>query len=212
MDTAVQYLIYFHALMGTIALVGGMIAIVSRKGMRLHKKAGIIFVFSMTLAALSALIVAILPGHYNPFLFAMGIFSGYFLIIGYRALDYKRASHNFNTDKLISQIMAIVCLAMLTLPVLLQGNINIVLSIFGAFGLLSSLSTIHRLKNTENMRREWKTMHLGNITGAYIAAVSAFFVVNQILPGIYNWFAPSIVGIIFIAYWIRKVTTKSALQ
>ena len=43
------------------------------------------------------------------------------------------------------------------------------------------------------------------MTGGYISAVSAFFVVNDILPGLWNWFMPGIVGGIYINYMIRKL-------
>ena len=46
------------------------------------------------------------------------------------------------------------------------------------------------------------------MTGGYIDAVSVFFVVNQILPSVWNWFVPTLVGSIYIAYWINKLNKK----
>ena len=49
------------------------------------------------------------------------------------------------------------------------------------------------------------------MTGGYIAAVTAFFVVNEILPGIANWFVPGVIGGAYIAWWIKSLNrTKPA--
>jgi len=44
------------------------------------------------------------------------------------------------------------------------------------------------------------------MTGGYISAVTAFFVVNEILPGLWNWFIPTLIGSIYIAFWMKKVS------
>ena len=63
----------------------------------------------------------------------------------------------------------------------------------------------------QRIRKGWLKLHLGKMTGGYIAAVSAFFVVNQILPGISNWFVPSVVGSVFITYWMNKLNKPKTL-
>ena len=52
-------------------------------------------------------------------------------------------------------------------------------------------------------------MHLGKMMGGYISAVTAFFVVNQIIPGMWNWFVPGVVGGVYISYWMMKLTKKT---
>lgn len=46
------------------------------------------------------------------------------------------------------------------------------------------------------------------MTGGYISAVTAFFVVNQILINLWNWFLPGVIGGIYITFWIRKLKKK----
>jgi hypothetical protein len=41
--------------------------------------------------------------------------------------------------------------------------------------------------------------------------VTAFFVVNQVLPGIWNWFVPGIIGGLYITYWMIKMNKKKPL-
>ena len=46
------------------------------------------------------------------------------------------------------------------------------------------------------------------MTGGYIAAFTAFVVVNQILPGVYGWLTPTALGTIYIMYWNKKIKNK----
>ena len=45
--------------------------------------------------------VAVLPKHESPFLFAVGIFSLYFVLTGNRALKFKRETPDLIIDKLL---------------------------------------------------------------------------------------------------------------
>ena len=90
MEKAIQILIYFHAAFGGIALLAGLLAIIAKKGKTLHRKAGLVFFYSMMLSGITALVIAVLPNHESPFLFAVGIFSLYFVFTGNRALKFKR--------------------------------------------------------------------------------------------------------------------------
>ena len=75
METFATYLIYIHATLGSIAFIAGFIAIITKKGNTAHKKSGIVFYYAMLAAAISALVIAVLPKHENPFLFTIGLFS-----------------------------------------------------------------------------------------------------------------------------------------
>ena len=201
MEPIIQILIIIHAILGTIALISGLIAIITRKGSKVHKQGGICFVYSMFLSGAVAIFVSVLPGHENPFLFSIGIFSIYFLLIGYRATKFKNPNHKLTFETRISQLMFLVCSAMIIMPIINSFSLNIVSTVFGVF---ASLSNILQFRNIEDTKKKWLSIHLGNITGAYISAVTAFMVVNQLLPGTLNWFAPSVPGAIFIIYWLRK--------
>ncbi|MEZ4804279.1 MAG: DUF2306 domain-containing protein [Bacteroidia bacterium] len=84
-----QILIIVHATQGGIALLCGMIAILSKKGSALHKRAGKIFFYSMLSSALLSLVISISPNHESAFLFVIGVFSSYFILIEYRAINFK---------------------------------------------------------------------------------------------------------------------------
>ena len=200
-----QPIIYLHAITGGIALISGGVALASRKGKTVHRSGGRVFFCTMLISALTSLIIAILPGHKSPFLFCVGIFSVYFLIAGYRALRYKKNSERLTYDKLLSILILITSAAMLLYPLLIEGVINIVLSVFAIVGLVFGIKDFMNYRKPGRLQQNWLRIHLGKMTGAYIAAVSAFLVVNQFLPTLYNWFLPTVFGTIYITYWLLKV-------
>ena len=207
LENPIQYLIWLHAGMGGIALVTGAVALLVKKGSDGHKKSGKVFYYSMLISAIVALLVSVLPDHESPFLFSIGIFSMYFLISGYRSLKLKKKDSEIKIDRTIAFTIVITGLVMILYPLIVNGKPNIVLLVFGITGLVFGLRDLRMLKNLKALRKKWLRLHLGKMTGGYIAAVSAFFVVNEILPGIWNWFVPGILGSIYIAYWMRRLQT-----
>ncbi|MFT7073346.1 DUF2306 domain-containing protein [Patiriisocius sp. Uisw_017] len=204
META-AILIYIHAGFGGLALIFGSLAIVFKKGSKKHRASGKYFFHSMIISAVIALLIACLPGHHSPFLFSIGLFSLYFLITGYSALRFKKKIDRVTIDIIGNISMLVIASCMVLLPLIIYGVVNIVLLVFGLLGILAALNTIRVLRKKEMLKERWLRMHLGNMMGGYIAAVSAFAVVNQILPGIYNWFVPGIIGGVYIYYWMRKI-------
>jgi hypothetical protein len=99
---------------------------------------------------------------------------------------------------------------MILYPIILNGKPNIVLLVFGMVGLVFGLRDLKLFSDIERLKNSWLKLHLGKMMGGYIAAVSAFFVVNQILPGIWNWFVPGIIGGGYITYWMMRLNKKKA--
>lgn len=209
MNTFATYLIYIHATLGSIAFIAGFIAIITKKGSNFHKKSGIVFYYSMLVAALSALIIAVLPNHESPFLFTVGLFSSYFIITGYRALQFKKPNPSLLVDKIISIVMIFTGIVMIFYPLLFSGKLNIILAIFGFIGIIFAFRDLLLFKNAKRLRKSWLKLHIGKMLGGYISAVTAFIVVNQIIPDIAGWFTPSIFGSAYIAYWFWKLNKKT---
>lgn len=209
MEEAIKILIYIHAGFGVIALLSGLMAIIARKGKRTHKKSGLFFYYSMMLSGVTAMIIAVLPKHENPFLFAIGIFSLYFVISGYRALNFKNKEPNLTIDKWVSIIMIVTGVLMIFLPIVLTQSINIILTVFAITGMVLAVRDLILYKNAMLLRKSWLKLHLGKMLGGYISATTAFVIVNDFFPSIYGWFIPGIIGSFVIAYWIRKTNRKS---
>lgn len=205
-----EVLIYFiHAPLGAIALLAGGIALVVKKGNKVHKKSGKVFYFSMLLSAMAALLIAVLPNHKSPFLFSIGLFSSYFLISGLRSLTYKQKEVDLKMDKIIAYLIMITGITMVLYPLILERKLNVILTVFGTAGLMFGTRDLLLFRDIERLKNKWLDLHLGKMTGGYIAAITAFFVVNEILPGIWNWFVPAMVGSVYITFWRRKLN-KSA--
>lgn len=205
-----EILIYFiHAPLGGIALLAGGISLIAKKGNNVHKKSGRVFFFSMLFSAISAFIISVLPNHESPFLFSIGLFSIYFLISGLRSLKFKQKEFQLKTEKIIAYLITLTGIVMILYPVLLFSKLNIILTVFGVVGIVFGLRDLKLFKDIKRLKKNWLKLHLGKMTGGYIAAISAFFVVNQILPGIWNWFVPGIIGSGYITNWMIKLNKNN---
>lgn len=207
-EKIIQTLIYIHALFGGIALLSGFISLITKKGQIAHKKSGKLFYYCMLFSALSAMVISTLPKHTSPFLFSIGIFSSYFIITGYRALQFRKEVGNLKNDKIISSIMIITGILMILYNPIINKRINIVLTVFGLIGLIFSVRDLALFQNKSRVKKVWLKLHLGKMIGGYIAATTAFIVVNDFFPSFYGWFIPGTIGGFYISYWIRKLNRK----
>ena len=207
-EETIHVLVIAHAVFGSLALLTGLIALLVKKGSIIHKRFGRLFYYSMLITACLALFVSTLPGHQSPFLFVIGIFSSYFILTGYRAIRFKNKNPQL-IDFIISWVMIITGLAMISVPMIVSHELDKVLAVFGFAGLMFSIQDVMIYRKNETLKQSWLKIHLGKMMGAYISAVTAFVVVNQLLPGIYGWIAPGVIGGVFIAFWSRKVTNKA---
>ena len=208
MEETIQILIFIHASLGGIALTSGLISLIAKKGKKIHKKSGLIFFYSMILCGVSAMIIAVLPNHESPFLFAVGIFSLYFVLTGNRALNFKNKNPNLRIDKYISIVMILTGVLMIILPILLTKSINIILVVYAIVGLIFSLRDLKLFNKPKRLREGWLKLHLGKMIGGYISAFTAFVVVNDFFPSFYGWFIPGIIGGFVIAYWMKKLNKR----
>ena len=201
-------LIVLHAALGGIALAAGLIALSVKKGGKIHIRAGRAFFWSMLVSALTAIVVTLFPGHASPFLFSIGIFSSYLIGSGYRATRFKQKNVNLAPDFALSLLMLSCGLGMIILPLILGGGLNIVLAIFGGIGIAFAVLDIVNFRNPAALRKKWLGMHLSKMVSGYIAAVTAFIVVNQFFTSWIAWLGPSVIGTAFIVYWMRRIAPK----
>ncbi len=203
-----QVLILLHAGLGGIALLSGTIAIITKKGRLAHKRSGKVFHFSMLSSALLALLITFLPGHYNPFLFSIGVFTTYFLLGGYRALRYRQPDFVPKFDRITSLTMLTCAVGMILIPLLYQGQVDVVLTVFGGISIVFVMRDLSLYRDPKKLREAWLRLHISKMSGAYIASVSAFLVVNEIFHYYLNWLLPTLLGSIYIAFWTRKTRRK----
>lgn len=197
-------LIYIHAFFGALALISGGVAISTKKGSKIHKRFGKIFYYTMLLAGTLGIIVSLFPNHFSPFLLAVGVFSNYMVITGYRCLSFKTESVK-TIDYIISYSMILTAVLMISLPLIMNNTINIVLCVFGFIGGALSIKDLILFRKEDLLKKRWLKLHVEKICGGYIAAITAFLVVNNFLPGIIAWLSPTVLGAFYITYWSKKL-------
>jgi len=206
MEQIIKIFIYIHAFFGGIALLSGLASILFVKGSPNHKKSGKVFSYGMVISSLISLPICWLPNHENNFLFLIGIFTIYLVISGNRVLLFKKKKEANFIDKLISVVMFIASLFMLFFGTffLLKSNSGGILYLF--FGLTAFFISIRDFKFYKNIdKSKVLPFHIGKMSGAYIASVTAFLVAGLRFNGLIYWILPSIIGTFFIMYWTKKI-------
>ncbi|MDG2432618.1 DUF2306 domain-containing protein [Flavobacterium sp.] len=202
-----------HILFGTTGLLLGTFILIRKKGDRLHKNLGKIFTISMISTGLCAFYLSYV--HPNLFLFVVGVFTIYLSVSGYRMIRLKQVHQGQKptfTDTILSISMLMASLIFVYIGckyALAKEPFAVVFFLFAALSI--------RLLHTEYRTYTGKVTdpmyglknHIGRMTGAYIAALTAFLVVNNtFLPPILAWSLPGLIGGIFISRRIRKVQKK----
>ena len=207
MDITYKVLLYIHIIFGGMALLSGLISMISKKGGRPHKKSGKVFTTSMWIVIASAIIIAIMKN--NHFLIMVGIFSFFQNYKGNRAIKNKSLKPN-TLDWLV------IVLAFLNTVVMIY-SMQPVLLVFGGisvFLIISQINTYRKaLKHIELPKLQWLKQHIGMMIGTYIATITAFLVQNgnNFLPvkfGVFMWLLPTVILTPLIFYWTKKYTSK----
>ncbi len=200
-------MLVIHVIFGTIALLTGLVIIIFRKGTRFHKKTGRIYFWAMTSVAITAFFMSII--HNSAFLFMLAFFSFYLVYTGYWAHRQNERARRGDWIVLAAVFMAGAYRFYLTLihPWYNDAIIPLIFSIGCiATTVQDAIAYLRkRMLNTYNMRR-----HITRMLGSYIAAVTAFVVVNvhDFQPAWIPWFAPSVVGSVLISILVKKYTKR----
>lgn len=219
MENSIKYILYLHILVGSIALITGLVALLSAKGKYTHKKVGKIYFYAMTLVFITGLIVA--GYRFNKFLFLIAFLSYYSVFAGIRSLRLKNL-HKQQKAKLVDWtagiINAIANLIFIGIGLyyafsngFLTGGT--ILSIgFGLGGLLISYTNLKPFIIKPEKAYHWYLSHIGNMMGGYIATFTAFLstmVTRFELMNPFLAFAlPSLIGIPLLLFWQKRTEIK----
>lgn len=213
MDQIFFVLLIAHIAGGGAGLITGTIAASAKKGGNLHRKAGVIFFWGMLLASLSALVMSWFPGHENLFLFAVGGFTLYMILSGYRIVLLKRHLKNTTgrfpvTDYLITIFGGSFAAFLIIQSIKGLSGGNTFSIVPGVFGIICLSYVLHDCKlfmGRTTIKASWMYNHIVRMMGAMIASYTAFLVVNvQINMQWILWLLPTVIGSILIAFFIRK--------
>ncbi len=192
--------LWIHIAVGSIALLAGGIAAFAVKGSSLHKRSGRFFAMSMALTAVSAIALSIM--NYNPFLLSIGFFTAYLVGSGYLWAQRMPLQRRYRMGRYIGMAGVLTAAGMfyvaLSYPVM-----SVVLLVFGGILLFMAGADALRRKPPKNPI----ALHGGRMGGAYIAATTAFLVVN-VEWTIAAWLLPTVVGSPLIAIGIRRYAKR----
>lgn len=227
MKTLIIALLIIHITTGFTALLVGLIPMFSKKGSRLHNRAGLVYVYCMIVVAISALLLCALQPFKMMRLFLTGIavFSFYLSMTGWRATKQKQ-SGPILLDKVLTFFTLLVSVAMVAFGgyLLVLNGASFFPILFTFFGLLT-MSFAGR--DVQSMMRpaekmHWFFQHFTRMGGSYIATFTAALVTNlaRLLPesapewmSTVGWIAPSLVGGMLIgrtvAYYKQKFSKSS---
>jgi uncharacterized membrane protein len=207
-----------HVTGGVVSLITGLIAILTRKGSKPHRLAGKIYFWGMTAVFIGALVLAILKE--NNFLLMVGFFSYYMTVRGYRILSLKKLGEQKPAalDWFITSVSGLFILALVAwgiyVLVAFGSGMGAVALAFGGIGAAFLRTDINNYVNGPKQKMHWWFTHLGSMSGSYIAATTAFLVVNIQLPQ-YNWtlwLLPTVIGSILISRSVRKYKIQFGIK
>ena len=205
MGTVFDVMLWVHIMAGTLALVGGLVAIMTRKGARLHRRSGIVYVLCMIVVGVTALVMSIIRP--NPFLFAVAIFSAAMALSGW----LPARGDNLQLSKMvgIASIVAATLLGVVGMWWVIAGDVFGITAI--VFGLISARFGWQDVRRTTERNRQQRIIaHVSAMGGAFIATVSAISAVNlDMLPPLVRWLWPTIIGTPLIFWGIRSYLQRS---
>ncbi|MFT4883054.1 MAG: putative membrane protein [Natronomonas sp.] len=197
--TTLSLTLLVHIAAGALALLAGLVAIVTTKGGSNHLRAGTVYALSMAVVVVTAVPLALVDENY--FLFTIAVFSGYLVAAGYRALARKRPEPRVAApvDWTLHLTMVVFGVGMLVLGVykFLSGDsLGAVLLVFGGIGLALAVQALWRIYRPPAERMAWLDRHITLMGGGYIATVTAAVTVNlTMVPPLARWLGPTAVGV-----------------
>jgi uncharacterized membrane protein len=208
-----KFLLLLHIVSGFIALSAGTWVLLTKKGTSTHKKVGRVFFYSMVIGGISAISLAIV--NFNPFLLAVGLFTLYLTASGFRSITRSRDPEKYpihRMDLAISFIMLLtaVFFSVVGLKRVFEDDFfGWVYIFFALIGLLFLLSDLKRFRQKNIDANLWLLDHIRRMSGAYIATLTAFLVVNASkiplsIPIFVYWMLPTIILFPVIRRWVKK--------
>lgn len=222
MQTLIVTLLILHIVTGITALLVGLIPMFSKKGSRLHNRAGLIYVYCMITVAISALLLCALQPFKMMRLFLTGIamFSFYLSMTGWRATKQKKAGPTTG-DRMLTYLTLLVSVAMVSFGIYLMSQPTDVFfpTLFTFFGVLTGVfaGRDYRLIGQPAEKMHWFFQHVTRMGGSYIATFTAALVTNtgRILPAdapdwaaTIGWIVPSLIGGLLIGRTVRYYKRK----
>ena len=216
MDELLNGMRWLHAGLGVICLLTGAVAIASKKAAGRHPLAGRIFAVSLILVYASILLNIVVKQ--NIFMLGIGWLAVYAGIDGWRSLRRFQGRLEPTPQPLDYALVGLCALGALALAVfgarvlVASGNFMGVVCI--GFAVLAGFvmrGTVQRLRNPPP-RSRWLEAHIGLMSGAFSAAVTAFFAV-QFSGRLGSWeWVVWVAPTVLMMTWARREEARRGLR
>lgn len=197
-----------HVTAGSLALLLGLFALLSRKGGKLHAKSGKYFLLFLTIVIITGLVGVFVFGR-NTFLLVITMLSGYLGFSGYRTLQFKNNKpRKLDIGIAILTLLSVLyflyhfaSVGMIWSPVIIYSTVGYLFMVI----IYDFARYIIPKKKYQNM---WLYEHIMKMLSAFSGIASAFTgtVFPQYQP--YSQFLPSTIGTVvaigFMVYYYRK--------
>lgn len=216
MNIIYKVFLVLHIVSGSVGILSGILNIIRKKGDKNHKLIGKLFFVSMLSVGISSLVLSCL--HPNYFLFMIGVFTLYMVSSGQRYLkhkqQYKLDSKIIDWAITISMLFAGLLFIGIGILTIINSNLfGLVFLTFGSLGLLFVRQDFNAYNDKTTIINYWLIAHLQRMTGGFIAALTAFLVVNtknfpEQIPSLVYWLLPTIILTPLIIKWSGKYEVK----
>lgn len=209
-DLLFKTILWIHIISGSAGLLIGTFVAIRKKTDKLHKKTGFAFYISMMICSLVSIVLAIM--HPNSFLFGVAIFTIYQLQAGKRYIKLRSKMDIRQSDIMTSILIlfyAIFFLGNFVYTLIFNHSLEIVKLVFGMIGLLFFILDFRFYHQDIFSIQQAYRSHIARITGAYIASLTAFLVVNvSYSPSWVIWLLPTAIMVPVIIRWSIPYSDK----
>jgi uncharacterized membrane protein len=222
MILAFKIALWVHILAGVVALLVFWVPMVTKKGGRLHRRAGWVYVVAAATIALTGLVNCARmltddrPGNDRAavFLAYVGVFAAASAQMGVRALrTKKRVAASRHPVDLAPPLLLVA--GGLALAAFGLGAGKTLFVLFAALGITVGVTQLRFWLRAPATPRAWFFAHMGGMGTSCITTLTAFVVVNARRMGLGTfdlvvWVAPVLVGAVGLTIWRRYYERRSA--
>lgn len=223
MDPLYEVARWVHILIGILAFASLWTAAFARKGGRLHRRAGTVYVWTMAVVLVTAAVLMLAT--YLRGQWAGAVFLAYLLTITGTALWMGKRTLRFKGDVVGYTGGPFVAVGLLNIAAALGAvAVGVVVKQYfiagiSVIGFLIGFGMIVMRRNPPDHPRTWLKEHIGGMTGAGIATHIAFAStgLRQLFPEadtsvitIWPWLAPLVIGFLAASVAEKRYVTREA--
>ena len=221
---AANLILFLHIAGGTLGIISGSVALLSRKGGRMHRLAGTVFLVSMlTMATIGAAASPFLPVPSMPNVFA-GVLTFYLVATGWLAVQRKGGPIGRSEQAGLGLALAVVAAGASFIVMASNGPTGTIgdtppqaYFVFTIVGGLAAAGDIRMIRRGSISGVARIARHLWRMSAALTIASGSFFLGQQrVMPAAMRgspWlFVPVLVPLLLMVFWLIRVRFQSRMR